>query len=133
MNMENTRPLQIAIDGPVGSGKGTLAVALSKKLHAIHIYTGGMYRALTLACIKEGIDINNEDQVIYVLGKSHIDLSIDEDSPLTKVFLNGENVENEIFLPDVSNKTPIVSAHKRVREEMVKRQQDIARGKKGII
>ncbi len=131
--MENNRLLQIAIDGPVGSGKGTLAVALAKELNAVHIYTGGMWRALALACIRENIDIKNEDAVLEELNKSDIDLRIEEDSPLTKVFLNNEDVTNEIFFPNVSNSTPIVAAHKRVREEMAERQKKVAHGKKGVI
>jgi len=133
--MENNQPrqLQIAIDGPVGSGKGTLAVALAKELHAIHIYTGGMYRALALAVKRKGVDINDENAVCEVLKQSDIDLRIEGDSPLTRVFLNGEDVSNEIFFPEVSNSTPVVAAYKRVREEMVNRQQAIARGRRGII
>jgi cytidylate kinase len=100
--MENNN-LQIAIDGPVGSGKGTLAVALAKELNAVHIYTGGMWRALALACLRAKIDIHNEDEVLDILKKSDIDLRIESDSPLTKVFLNGEDVTNEIFFPEVSN------------------------------
>lgn len=131
--MEQNRPLQIAIDGPVGSGKGTLAVALAKKLQAIHIYTGGMYRALALACIRSGIDLQSEEAVYDVLKKCDIDLRVEDDSPLTKVFLNGEDVTHEIFFPEVSNDTPIVAAYKKVREEMVERQKKIAHGKKGVI
>jgi len=133
--MENNqpRPLQIAIDGPVGSGKGTLAVALAKELHAIHIYTGGMYRALALAVKRRGVDINDENAVFEVLQQSDIDLRIEGDSPLTRVFLNGEDVSNEIFFPEVSNSTPVVAAYKSVRHEMVNRQQAIARGRRGII
>lgn len=133
MEQNQTRPLQIAIDGPVGSGKGTLAVALARELHAIHIYTGGMYRALALAVQRSGIDINNENAVFEVLKNCDIDLRIDGDSPLTRVFLNGEDVSNEIFFPEVSNSTPVVAAYKSVREEMVKRQQTIAHGRRGII
>lgn len=133
--MENNqnRPLQIAIDGPVGSGKGTLAVALAKELSAIHIYTGGMWRALALACLRAHIDISNEEQVLDILRKSDIDLRIESDSPLTKVFLNGEDVTNEIFFPEVSNDTPTVAAHKHVRIEMAELQKKIAHGKKGVI
>lgn len=131
--MDNNRPLQIAIDGPVGSGKGTLAVELAKRLHAVHIYTGGMYRSLALACMRLGVDINDEKEVFKVLQTSDIDLRIESDSPLTKVFLNGQDVTNEIFYPGVSNNTPIVASYKSVREEMVQRQKNIAHGKKGII
>lgn len=125
--------LQIAIDGPVGSGKGTLAVALAKELHAIHIYTGGMWRALTLACMRENVDIHDENAVLEVLRKTNIDLRIEENSPLTKVFLNGEDVTNEIFFPNVSNNTPIVAAYKKVRSEMAELQRKITHGKKGVI
>lgn len=129
----NNKPLQIAIDGPVGSGKGTLAVALASELNAIHIYTGGMYRALALAVNRSGIDIHNEEQVFKLLKTCDIDLRIEGNSPLTKVFLNGEDVSNEIFLPEVSNNTPIVAAYKSVREEMVKKQKSIAEGRRAII
>lgn len=127
------KPLQVAIDGPVGSGKGTLAVALSKTLKAVHIYTGGMWRALTLACIREGADLKNPSQVLDVLEKSNIDLRIDDDSPLTKVFLNGEDVSEEIFFPKISNATPTVAAHGIVREKMVHLQKKIVEGRRGII
>ncbi|MDO8269385.1 MAG: (d)CMP kinase [Candidatus Levybacteria bacterium] len=131
--MDNNRPLQIAIDGPVGSGKGTLAVALAKELNATHIYTGGMWRALALACLRVHVDMDNEEQVLDVLRKSNIDLRIDSDTPLTKVFLDGEDVTNEIFFPEVSNATPTVAAHKQVRIVMAELQKKIAYGKKGVI
>lgn len=131
--MDHNRPLQIAIDGPVGSGKGTLAVALAKELKAIHIYTGGMYRALALACIRKNINILDEKEVLQILMESKIDLKITDDSPLTKVFLNDEDVTQEIFFPAISNKTPIVAAYKSIREEMVKRQKEIAQGVRGVI
>lgn len=127
------KPLQIAIDGPVGSGKGTLAVALAKELNAVHIYTGGMWRALTLACLREKIDIHDEEKVLDVFRKSDIDLRIESDSPLTKIFLNGEDVTNEIFFPDVSNCTPVVAAHEKVRQEMAGLQRDISHNKKGVV
>lgn len=127
------KKLQIAIDGPVGSGKGTLAVALAKELNAIHIYTGGMWRALTLACLRENIDISDETKVLEVFRRSDIDLRIENDSPLTKVYLNDEDVTDEIFFPEVSNNTPIVAAHKNVRHEMAELQRSISYGKKGVI
>ncbi len=133
MENKQKKHLQIAIDGPVGSGKGTLAVALAKELHAIHIYTGGMWRALTLACIRANVDFHNEEKVLEVLKNNNIDLRIEDDSLLTKVFLNGEDVTNEIFFPEVSNDTPIVAAHKHVRVAMAELQRNVSAGKKGVI
>lgn len=58
------KTLTIAIDGPVGSGKGTLAVGLSKRLNAFYVHTGAMYRELVLACLRAKININNEGEVL---------------------------------------------------------------------
>ena len=69
------KKLTIAIDGPVGSGKGTLSVALAKKLNILYLYTGGMYRALTLASIRAGIDLHNEDEVLNLFKRSDISLT----------------------------------------------------------
>ena len=114
----------IAIDGPVGVGKGTLAVALAKKLNALYVYTGGMYRALAFACLKEKVDLHNEEKVLDVLSRSSIELKVDEIG--TRVYLNGKEVSSEIFLPEVSNAVPIVAAFEKIRKKMVLEQKKIA-------
>jgi cytidylate kinase len=124
---------QIAIDGPVGSGKGTLAMELAKRLNAVHIYTGGMYRALALACQRASVNIYAEDEVYRVLQSITIDLKVNEDTFETVVILNGEDITDEIFLPEVSNATPIVAAFESVRAEMVSRQQALVVGKNCVI
>lgn len=124
--------LQIAIDGPVASGKGTLAVALAKRLNAIHVYSGGMYRALALACLRGGVDIQNHEQVTNLLRGLEIGMKTGENSQ-THILLNGEDVTNEIFYPEISNITPIVSAYKEVREIMVEKQKELARGKRVVM
>lgn len=124
--------LQIAIDGPVASGKGTLAVALAKRLDAIHVYSGGMYRSLALACFRRGIDIHNPDQVLNLLKGLEIVMRTGENSQ-THILLNGEDVTNEIFYPEISNITPIVSAYREVREVMVEKQKALALGKRVIM
>lgn len=122
----------IAIDGPVGVGKGTLAVALSKKFEALYINTGAMYRALTLACLRKKIDIGNEDQVLDLLRKVNIDLKINNDKN-QQVFLNGEEVSREIFLPRVSNTVALISPFPQVRREMVKRQKEMMKGQDRVV
>ncbi|MEK7451206.1 MAG: (d)CMP kinase [Patescibacteria group bacterium] len=114
----------IAIDGPVGSGKGTLAVALARKLNALYVYTGAMYRELALACLRQKTNIKDEEEVLEVLNKSSIYFK-----PATegiKAFLNGEDVSDEIFKPYVSKTVSIVAAFPKVRKEMVLRQRKIA-------
>lgn len=114
----------IAIDGPVGSGKGTLAVALARKLNALYVYTGAMYRELALACLRQKTNIKDEEEVLEVLNKSSIYFK-----PATegiKAFLNGEDVSDEIFKPYVSKTVSTVAAFPKVRKEMVSRQRKIA-------
>jgi len=120
--MENKNFI-IAIDGPVGSGKGTLATALAKKLNALYIYTGGMYRALALKCLRNNIDLENEGEVLKVLDDTEIKLGPTE--YVTRVFLDGEDVSSEIFFLKVGQTVPIVAAHKEVRKEMVDRQKKL--------
>lgn len=120
----NSKAISIAIDGPVGSGKGTLAIAIAKKLNATYVYTGAMYRELALACLREKTDLKNEDKVLEVLNKIFIELKQTDDG--IKSFLNGEDVSEEIFQPYVSKTVPIVAAFPKVRHEMVLRQRKMA-------
>ena len=88
--------MQIAIDGPVCSGKGTLAASLARKLHTIHVYTGGMYRALAYHCLSNNIDIHSEDEVIEALKQINIGLEVGEGAE-TRVLLNGNDITDEVF------------------------------------
>lgn len=124
--------IQIAIDGPAGSGKGTLALILAKKLNAVHIYTGGMYRALALYCLRNNVDINNERDVVKALENISIDLETNDDST-TRIILNGDDITEDITLIEVSNAVPVVSRYEKVRAIMVKKQRQIAEGKKSIM
>lgn len=121
----------IAIDGPVGSGKGTLGVALAKKLNALYFYTGGMYRALALLCLRKKIDLQNQEKVLDILKGSNIYF----ETSITgiNVFLDNENINNKIFLPEVTRAVPIISAHPKIREEMVKRQREMTKGQSAVI
>lgn len=123
--------LVIAIDGPVGSGKGTLAVALAKRLNAFYIYTGGMYRALAYECLRQKIDIHDELKVMNLLKKRTIDLRVEEYG--TVVLVNGKEIFDELFLPEVTRVVPIVAAFPSVRQEMVRRQQKIIEGKSVVV
>jgi CMP/dCMP kinase len=120
----NKKTISIAIDGPVGSGKGTLAVALAEKIDALYVYTGAMYRELALACLREKVDINDEEKVIEVLDK--ISISFKPMIGGIRAFLNNEDVSSEIFKPYVSKAVPVVAALPKVRKEMVLRQKKMA-------
>jgi cytidylate kinase len=109
----------IAIDGPVASGKGTTALALSNRLGGFFINTGGMYRAVALFCINKSVDINNEEEVTKVLSEANIEAGNG------KIFLNGEDVTERIKESDTSEGSSVVAVYGSVRETMVKKQQEI--------
>ena len=118
------KPISIAIDGPVGSGKGTLAIALAKKISALYVYTGAMYRELGLACLREKTDIKDQEKVVEVLNKISIELK-QADGDI-KAFLNGEDVSDEIFKPNISKIASNIATFPKVRHEMVIRQRKMA-------
>lgn len=126
----NKNKLVIAIDGPVGVGKGTLAVRLAKKLNANYLYTGGMYRALTLCCLMRGVDINNEEKVFDLL--QNLDIDVVTTDFETRVFIDGKEITDEIFSSEINTNVGIVSTYVRVRKEMVRRQKEMA-GERSIV
>ncbi len=129
---DHVLPLQIAIDGPVGSGKSDISTRLAqdKELGLTYINTGSMYRALTLACIKESVSFNDKDRVTALLEKYTIDFESHPESKRTfKIHLNGEDVTEELYQPMVDKGVSDVSAIAQVRQLMVKKQQEIAHSK----
>jgi cytidylate kinase len=115
----------IAIDGPVASGKGTIAPMLAEKLQGFYLYTGATYRALALHCIQNNIDVHNIAAVFIAAKTITIDLNDHE------VLLNGLNVTQAIRDPKVAQVTPIVAAIPEIRALMVAWQQKIAGEKIG--
>lgn len=100
----------ITIDGPAGVGKTTLVNNLSKRLRLTPISSGNLYRAVTIAVIKHGIDCNNEKAIRVLLKKTNI--SIQDDL----IVLNGVNVTNRLHTPEVDDVVPYVANHKTVRK-----------------
>ncbi len=116
--------ISIAIDGPAAAGKSTVAKIIAEKLSYIYIDTGAMYRALTFIAMKNNNDLNNEEQLMTSLNNTLIQLKPSENGQL--VFLNGEEVTETIRSSEVTNSVSIVAKHRKVREEMVRRQQKLA-------
>ncbi len=117
----------IAIDGPAGAGKSTIAKAVAKRKGLIYVDTGAMYRALGLYLIREGIDAGEEARVIAACESA--DVSIAYENGEQVVLLNGENVNGLIRTEEVGNMASACSAIPRVREIMVERQQQLAKEK----
>lgn len=116
---------QIAIDGPAGSGKSTIAKALASKLNFEYLDTGAMYRAVTLKALNLNINLENETEYDF-LETTTIDFVNG------KIFLDGVDVSNEIRTVEVTNNVSLVSKFKYVRDKMVSLQQKLA-GCKNII
>ena len=92
--------MQVAIDGPAGAGKSTIAKAAAKTLGFVYIDTGAMYRAVGLYVVRKGLDAKNKEDVVSVLDEIEISISYDESGH--QIFLNGENVSEDIRLPEIS-------------------------------
>ncbi|PEB52646.1 cytidylate kinase [Bacillus pseudomycoides] len=122
--------ISIAIDGPAAAGKSTVAKVVAKELSYVYIDTGAMYRTLTYAALEQNVDIENEEKLMDVLKNVHIEFQQGENTQL--VFLNGQDVSEVIRTPDVTNRVSIVAKHRLVREEMVRRQQELA-AKGGVV
>lgn len=119
------RPLIIAIDGPSGSGKTTLGRLLARALNLLYVDTGSMYRAVAVAAIEEGVDLQNGDQLSTLAANLEIDLEGDPDS--LRVILGGRDITELIRTERVTEVSSIVSTVPGVRRAMVERQRAIAR------
>ncbi len=121
----------VAIDGPAGSGKSTVAKRIAKRLNLLYIDTGAMYRALTLAALNKNISPSDVASVINLAKKIRIKL---EDSPKgLKVALNGVDVTSTIRTPQVNTCVSDIAKIKEVREIMVLEQRKLAQGNNVVL
>lgn len=116
--------IQIAIDGPAGAGKSTIAKIVAETLGFTYIDTGAMYRAVTYKALKQNIHLDDETKLAEMLAVSAIDLKPSQQGQL--VYLDGENVSAEIRSNEVTSSVSQVAAHARVRELLVAEQQKLA-------
>lgn len=124
----SSKPVAVAIDGPVGAGKSSIARTAAKRLGFIYCDTGALYRAVGLFCVRNGIDLKcstkNGADVASQLDKIQIEIRLVEGTQL--VFLNGEDVSEEIRLPEISMAASAVSAVPEVRAALLDLQRDTA-------
>ncbi|WP_062046772.1 (d)CMP kinase [Bacillus sp. JCM 19034] len=117
--------MNIAIDGPAGAGKSTVAKLVAEKLSFVYIDTGAMYRSLTYAALQENVNINDGALLSHLLSEKEIELKNGKQG--TIVLLNGEDVTEEIRSASITANVSVVSQHKEVRNDMVERQRQLAK------
>ena len=117
------RKLVIAIDGPAGAGKSTLAARLAQKLGYVNLESGAMYRALALKALACGIALDDEAVLLALAEGSRIELRPESDG--NRVLLDSRDVSERIREPDVTDAASKLSVHPRVREWMVARQREL--------
>lgn len=117
--------IAIAIDGPAGAGKSTIARLTAKKLGYLYVDTGALYRTVGYAAKLRGIDPGDAQQVAAMLPEIAVDLSFDKDG-VQQTLLNGQDVSDQIRSPEMSRYASQVSAHKAVREYLLWLQRKLA-------
>ena len=123
----NNKIYSIAIDGPAGAGKSTIAKLVSKKLNIEYIDTGAMYRALTLKVLRNNLNPLNKNDVIQISQNTEIDFIKNH------IYLDGEQVDNEIRDNIINNNVSYIAIIEEIRFNMVKLQQKMAKSKSVVM
>lgn len=121
----------LAIDGPAGGGKGTIAKAMSEKMNLVNIDTGAMYRCIALRILRENVKLDELDRIQEILDTTNIELKNENGEP--KVFLNGEDVSKLIRTEEVSAMASSSSTLQIIREKLVELQRKCADGKNVVM
>lgn len=123
--MEDRTLVSVAIDGPVGAGKSSIARSAAKELGYIYVDTGALYRAVGLYCHRNGVDMTSPAEVAAILPKACPEIRLIDGTQ--HVYLNGEDVSEEIRLPEISMAASAVSAVPEVRAALLDLQRDMAK------
>ena len=117
-----SRPLLIAIDGPSGAGKGTIARAVARRLNYRHIDTGAMYRAVAWKAVRENVELTDEDAVAALASRISIDVG---DEVIT---VDGHDVRTAIRTPEIDAAAAAVARQPRVRQVLIAQQREMGAG-----
>jgi len=123
--------LVITIDGPAASGKSTVARLLAERLGASFLDTGAMYRAVTLAAIRAGVDMSDQEKLLGVMETSDFLFSVKEGKMV--VGINGADVSEQLRNPEITANARHIASAPRVREKLVEMQRQFAAGQEKIV
>ncbi|WP_306530870.1 (d)CMP kinase [Anaerotignum lactatifermentans] len=115
----------VAVDGPAGSGKSTVAKEIAKALGILYIDTGAMYRTVGMACLKKGINPADESAVVASLDS--LDMKIFPEAGGQRILLDGEDITSRIRTEEIGKAASSVAAYQKVREKLVEIQQGLAK------
>ena len=121
----------VAVDGPAGSGKGTVTKRIEKELGFLNLDTGATYRCVALQVLRENVKLDDEEKIIKIA--NDIDIKIDNTGDKDIILLNGEDVSKEIRTKEVTEIVSQISSIIPVRERMVEVQRNLAKGKNVIV
>lgn len=121
----------VAVDGPAGSGKGTVTKKIEEKLGFLNLDTGATYRCVALQVLRENVSLADEEKIVKIA--NDIDIKIDNTGDKDIILLNGEDVSKEIRTKEVTSIVSQVSSIIPVREKMVEVQRKLAHGKNVIV
>lgn len=122
--------INIAIDGPAGAGKSTVAKRVAEQLHYIYVDTGAMYRAITWKSLQENIDAKDKDRLAQMTADSSIELTLARETQ--QVLVDGQDVTEEIRTASVNRRVSHIAKIENVRKLLVEKQQKIAKNK-GVV
>ena len=112
--------ISVAIDGPAGAGKSTIATLVAKKFDLMYINTGAMYRTVALKCKDNNISINETNKICTLIDSMEMKFENDD------LILNGENIQSKLTMPEISAVVSSFASIKEVRERLVKLQRDMS-------
>ena len=129
--VKSLKHVSVAIDGPVGAGKSTIAKAAAQRIGFVYCDTGALYRAIGLYCRRDGADLSNGADISKRLPKISLDIKMTDG--VQRILLNGEDVSEEIRLPEISMAASAVSAVPEVRAALLDIQRSMARSNSVIM
>ena len=121
----------IAIDGPAGAGKSTIAKSLAEALNYLYIDTGAMYRAVAYQALQQEAPLDNAEQLGQIAAQAQLDMRVENGE--NRIFLNGNDITKEIRLPHISAIASTVSAVPQVREQLVPKQRELAERGRAVL